>query len=119
MQKATRYEQLLLEQNKAGIWMFTVAQRSVWVEPCSTLHETRLQGGDSVSHSASGLANSTSLPASVSVHCLTSVTTVTKITHPVSLRCNFIVRRFSYSLTCSLTPMDPLCYVSISVYIFA
>ena len=62
--------------------MFTVEQSSVWVEPCSTLHEVRLQGGDSVSHSASGLANSTSLSAGVNVHCLTSVTTVTKITHP-------------------------------------
>jgi len=63
--------------------MFTVEQRSVWVEPCSTLHEAMLQGGDSVSHSDSGLANSTSLPASRTV---TSVTTLTKIIHPVSLR---------------------------------
>ena len=70
------------ETKQGSYRMFTVEQRSFWVEPCSTLHEAMLQGEDCLSHSDSGLASSTSLPASGNV---ASVTTVTKIAHPASL----------------------------------
>lgn len=61
------------ETKQGSYRMFTVEQRPFWVEPCSTLHEAMQQGGDSVSHSDSGLANSTSLPASGNAIRVTSV----------------------------------------------
>jgi len=121
MQKATRYEELLLKQNKAGIGCSQLNNALFGLNPILPCTKLCYRAGTA--------CHTLIADSQIQRHCLpasgngndTSVTTLTKITHPVSYGdhhlCSFIVQAFSHSLTCSFTFNNGSSLLCIYIYI--